>query len=52
MYFPPHSDDAGQIDAVVSGKPRVTPDGKSHILTMGVTFAVPQVAAHDAAVER
>lgn len=49
-YFPPHAHEVDKIDAVLSGRFRLTLEGRSVILEAGDAFAVPQGVVHSAEV--
>ncbi len=49
-YFPPHTHDVDKIDAVLSGRFRMTMQGHTVILEAGDTLVVPRGAEHDAEV--
>ncbi len=49
-YFPPHTHGVDKIDAVLSGRFRLTMGGESYILEAGDCIAVPKGAVHSAEV--
>jgi len=49
-YFPPHTHEVDKIDAVLSGRFRLTLEGRVVVLGPGEWVAVPRGAVHDAAV--
>ncbi len=49
-YFPPHRHAMGKIDAVISGRFRLTLSGKSFDLEAGDMLAVPHDIVHEAEV--
>jgi quercetin dioxygenase-like cupin family protein len=49
--FPSHTHDVDKIDAVLSGRFRITLAEESHVLEAGDMLGVPRGAMHDAAVE-
>jgi quercetin dioxygenase-like cupin family protein len=49
-YFPPHTHDVDKIDAVLSGRLRLSRAGASVELQPGDAVAVPRGVVHDAAV--
>ena len=49
-YFPPHTHNVDKIDAVLSGRFRMTMEGHTVILEAGDTLVVPRGAEHDAEV--
>lgn len=48
--FPDHTHDVDKVDAVISGRFRLTMHGKSAILTTGDSIAVPRGVIHSAEV--
>ena len=49
-YFPNHTHDVDKIDAVVSGRFRVTLEGEAVVLEAGDAIEVPRGAVHSAEV--
>ena len=49
-YFPPHTHNVDKIDAVLSGRFRMTMEGHTVVLEAGDTLVVPRGAEHDAEV--
>ncbi len=49
-YFPDHHHETDKMDAVVSGRLRITMDGKEYILEAGDMIAVPRAVTHSAEV--
>lgn len=49
-HFPPHTHEVDKIDAVVSGRFRITMRGQSVILEAGDAIAVPRGEEHEAEV--
>ena len=49
-YFPDHQHDVDKIDAVLSGRFRMTMNGQSFILESGDCLAVPRGTVHSAEV--
>lgn len=49
-YFPPHTHDVDKIDGVLSGRFRLSMQGRSVILEAGDLIAVPRGVVHEAEV--